>query len=97
MLRSVGYFCRFPCPFDSPGGRCQHLYCQFRHQERRWELSEEGSFNSLEVLGLQRSHGEFMGEKGLVGRRSGGFGEGLATNRSHLLPPLILGRTREVS
>lgn len=63
----------------------------------RWELSEAGGCSSLEVLGLQRRHGEFMGEKGLMGRRSGGFGEGLATNRSHLLPPPILGRTREVS
>lgn len=63
----------------------------------RWELSEAGSCSSLEVLGMHRSHAEFMGEKGLVGRRSGGFGEGLATNRSHLLPPPTLGRTREFS
>ena len=62
----------------------------------RWELSKEGSCSSLEVLGLQRSQGELMGEKGLVGR-SGEFGEGLATNRSCLLPSLILGRTQEVS
>ncbi|XP_059870848.1 RNA exonuclease 1 homolog [Delphinus delphis] len=61
MLPSVGYFCHFPCPFDSPGGRCQRLCCQFRHREMRWELSEAARGSSLEVLGAQRSHVESIG------------------------------------
>lgn len=97
MLPSVGYFCHFPCPFDSPGGRCQRLCCQFRHREMRWELSEAARGSSLEVLGVQRSHVESIGEKRLVGRMSGGLGEGLATNRSHLFTPPTLGRDHEFS
>ncbi|KAJ8791091.1 hypothetical protein J1605_020892 [Eschrichtius robustus] len=54
-----------------PGGRCQRLCCHFRHREMRWELSEAARCSSLEVLGVQRSHVESMGEKRLVGRMSG--------------------------
>ncbi|XP_007177058.2 uncharacterized protein LOC103015293 isoform X1 [Balaenoptera acutorostrata] len=61
MLPSAGYFCHFPCPFDSPGGRCQRLCCHFRHREMRWELSEAARCSSLEVLGVRRSHVESMG------------------------------------
>ena len=63
----------------------------------RWELSEAARCSSLEVLGVRRSHVESMGEKRLVGRMSGGLGEGLAANRSHLFTPPTLGRDHEFS
>lgn len=97
MLPSAGYFCHFPCPFDSPEGPCQRLYCQFKHQEMRWEMSESSDCSSLEMVRVQRSHVESMGEKGLVGRMSGGFGEGLAINYSRLYPPPTLGKDHKFS
>lgn len=92
-----GYFCHFPCPFDSPRGRCQHLYCQFRHQEMWRELREAGGCSCLQVPQVQRSPVESLSERGLVGRLSGGHGEGLSINHSHYFSPPILGRCQEFS
>ncbi|KAM8792614.1 uncharacterized protein ACNFOS_013842 [Eudromia elegans] len=34
MLRPVGYFRTFPCPFDgAQGGSCRRPHCQYRHRE----------------------------------------------------------------
>ena len=96
MLPSVGYFRHFPCPFDGAGALCQRLYCQFRHQETQWELSEADGCGCLEVFQVRRSHVETMGEQELVERTSGGLEEGLTTNHSHLFSPPTLGKCREL-
>ena len=95
MLLAVGYFCHLPCPFDSPRGQCQHLYCQFWHQEMRGELSEADDCSCLEVLQMRRSRVESMGEKELMERASGGLEEGMSTDHSHLFSPPTLERCRE--
>nr|XP_008249094.2 RNA exonuclease 1 homolog isoform X1 [Oryctolagus cuniculus] len=61
MLPSAGYFCHFPCPFDSPRGGCQRLHCQFRHLEAQWELAEASRSSPLEELQVHRSPVESKG------------------------------------